>query len=152
MARKFLLPCVFFLCWQLSAKADFNYDTNCVDAYKAILSLRMNEAKALLQNEKQQDPQNGIVTLLENYVDYFTIMASESKADYERLKDNRSMRVSALEDNDSNSPFYLYSQAQVYLQWSFLKAKFGDFVSSAFDAKKARGLLNDNEEKHAGFT
>jgi len=152
MARKFLLPCLFFLCWQLTAKADFNYDTNCVNAYKAILSLKMNEARALLQNEKQQDPQNGIVTLLENYIDYFTLMASESKADYERLKDNRSMRVSALEDNDSNSPFYLYAQAQVYLQWSFLKAKFGDFVSSAFDAKKAKGLLSDNEEKHPGFT
>jgi len=152
MSRKFLLPFVFFVCWQLTAKADFNYDANCVDAYKAILALRMNEAKSLLQKEKQQDPQNGIVILLENYVDYFSIMASESKADYEHLKDNRSARISALEDNDRNSPFYLYAQAQVYLQWSFLKAKFGDFVSSAFDAKKAKGLLSDNEEKYPGFT
>jgi len=152
MARKFLLVFIFFLCWRLTAKADFNYDTNCVNAYKAILALRMNEARGWLQKEKQQDPQNGIVTLLENYVDYFSIMASESKDDYERLKDKRSARVSALEDNDRNSPFYLYAQAQVYLQWSFLKAKFGDFVSSAFDAKKARGLLTDNEEKYPGFT
>ncbi len=152
MARKILLLVFFILILKLSAKADFNYDANCVDAYKAILDLRMNDAKALLQKEKQQDPQNGIVMLLENYVDYFSIMASESKADYQRLKDNRSARVSALEDNDRNSPFYLYAQAQVYLQWSFIKAKFGDFVSSAWDAKKARGLLNDNEEKYPGFT
>ena len=141
MARKFLLPFLFFICWQLTAKADFNYDSNCVDAYKAILSLRMNEARALLQKERQQDPQNGIVILLENYVDYFSIMASESRADYERLKDNRSARVSALEDNDHNSSFCLYSQAQVYLQWSFLKAKFGDYVSSSFDAKKAQRFV-----------
>ena len=152
MARRFLLLAFFILSLTLTAKAGFNYDSNCVSAYKAILDLRINDAKALLQKEKQQDPQNGIVILLENYVDYFSLMASESKADYERLKDNRSARVSALEDNDSNSPFYLYTQAQVYLQWSFLKAKFGDFVSSAWDAKKARGLLNDNEEKFPGFT
>jgi tetratricopeptide (TPR) repeat protein len=152
MAQRFLLPYILFLCWHLSAKANFNYDGNCVAAYKAILDLRMNDARALLQKEKRQDPQNGIITLLENYADYFAVMASESKADYERLKDNRSARVSALQDNDSNSPFYLYSQAQVFLQWSFLKAKFGDFVSSAFDAKKARSLLNENEEKYPGFT
>lgn len=105
----------------------------------------------LIQKEKQQNPQNGIILLLENYVDYFSLLASENKTDYERLKDNRSTRLSALEDNDKNSPFYLYSQAQVYLQWSFLKAKFGDYVSSGFDCKKANSLLQDNNEKYPGF-
>jgi len=111
----------------------------------------MNDAKALIQKEKQQSPQNGIIPLLENYIDYFSLLASENKADYERLKDNKSVRLSALEDNDENSPFYLFSQAEICLQWSFLKAKFGDYVSSAFDAKKASGLLRDNEEKFPGF-
>jgi len=151
MIRKFLPLIIFFLTWQLTAKANFSYDANCTDAYKAILDLRMNDARSLIQKEKQQNPQNGIIILLENYVDYFSLLASENKADYERLKDQRSVRLSALEDNDSNSPFYLYSQAEIYLQWSFLKAKFGDYVSSAFDAKKANGLLHDNEDKYPGF-
>lgn len=135
-----------------AAKADFNFDSTCVKAYRAILSLKLNEGRALIEKEKQQDPKNGIIILLENYADYFSILASENKDDYARLKDNRSSRIDALEGNDSRSPWYLYSQAQVYLQWSFLKAKFGDYVSSAFDAKKARGLLNDNEQKFHGFT
>lgn len=151
MIQKFLTLIIFFLSWQLTAKANFSYDANCTNAYKAILDLRMNDARALIQKEKQQDPQNGIIILLENYVDYFSLLASENKADYERLKDLRSARLSALEDNDSNSPFYLYTQAEVYLQWSFLKAKFGDYVSSAWDAKKANGLLHDNEDKYPGF-
>jgi len=140
-----------FLAIQLAAKANFNYDANCTDAYNAILDLRMNDARSMIQKEKQQNPQNGIVILLENYVDYFSLLASENKADYERLKDVRSERLAALEGNDSNSPFYLYSQAEVYLQWSFLKAKFGDYVSSAWDAKKANSLLHDNEDKYPGF-
>ncbi|MDR3696117.1 tetratricopeptide repeat protein [Mucilaginibacter sp.] len=151
MIRKFLTLIIFFLTWQLTAKANFSYDANCTDAYKAILDLRMSDARSLIQKEKQQNPQNGIIILLENYVDYFSLLASENKADYERLKDLKSTRLSALEDNDSNSPFYLYSQAEIYLQWSFLKAKFGDYVSSGFDAKKANGLLHDNEEKYPGF-
>jgi tetratricopeptide (TPR) repeat protein len=151
MTRRFFLFFILLLCWQMQARANFVFDNNCIDAYKAILSLRINDARVLIQKEKQQEPGNGIVVLLENYIDYFSLLASESKQDYDRLGDNRSKRISALEENDSNSPFYLYSQAQVYLQWAFLKAKFGDFVSSAFDAKKARGLLNDNEEKYPNF-
>ena len=149
--RKFLLILAVALTSQFSVKAAFVFDNNCVDAYKAILDLRMNDAGALLQKEKQQNPQNGIIILLENYVDYFSLSASESRQDYDRLIDNRAARISALENCDSSSPYYLYAQAQVYLQWSFLKAQFGDFVSSAFDAKKAKGLLSDNEEKYPNF-
>jgi tetratricopeptide (TPR) repeat protein len=152
MIKKRLFLVLLFLTTQLAAKASFIYNTNCVEAYKAILSLRINEAKSLVQKEKQQNPQNGIIILLENYIDYFSLLASENKADYEKLKDNRSSRISALEDNDKNSPYYLYSQAEVYLQWSFLKAKFGDYYSSGLDAKKASGLLKDNAKKYPDFT
>jgi tetratricopeptide (TPR) repeat protein len=152
MIRTSLLFFIAFFLWQTPARANFVFDNNCTDAYKAILALRMSDARSILQKEKQQEPGNGIVTLLENYVDYYSLLASENKQDYDKLLDARSKRLSALEDNDSNSPFYLYAQGQVYLQWSFLKAKFGDFVSSAFDAKKARGLFKDNEEKYPKFT
>ncbi len=149
--KKHLLLVILISLSQLKAKANFSYDTNCIDAYKAILSLRLNDARQLIQKEKQQNPQNGITVLLDNYVDYFGLLASENKNEYEKLKDHQSNRISALEDNDSNSPFYLFSQAEVYLQWSFLKAKFGEYVSSAFDAKKAIGLLKDNAEKYPDF-
>ena len=151
MSKKYFLFFIFLLTFQLVARANFNFNPNCVEAYKAIMSLRMNEAKLLVQKEKQQNPQNGIIILLENYIDYFSLLASENKADYEKLKDNRSSRISALEDNDKNSPYYLYSQAEVYLQWSFLKAKFGDYYSSGLDAKKASGLLKDNSQKYPDF-
>ncbi len=151
MIKKYILPFLFLLTCTLSAKANFNFDANCIDAYKAILSLKMNEARLLIQKEKQQNPQNGISILLDNYVDYFSLLASENKNDYERLKDNKSTRLSALEDNDRNSPYYLFSQAEVYLQWSQLKARFGDYVSSSLDAKKAGNLLKENAAKYPDF-
>jgi tetratricopeptide (TPR) repeat protein len=151
MIKKHLLLVLLLLICQLTARANFNFDTNCVDAYKAILSLRMSEAKLLLQKERQQNPQNGIIILLDNYVDYFSLLASENKTDYEKLSGNKPARLSALEDNDKNSPFYLFSQAEVYLQWSFLKAKFGDYLSSAIDAKKASNLIKENIEKYPDF-
>jgi len=151
MAKKHLLLFFIFLTCTLTVRANFNYDGNCIEAYKAIYSFRINEAKALIQKEKQQNPQNGIIILLENYIDYFSLLASESKSDYDKLKDNRSARVSALEDNEKNSPYYLFCQAEVYLQWGLLKGKFGDYFSSSMDMKKAAGLLRENAQKYPDF-
>src|SRR6185312_2059729 len=151
MAKKYLLLFFIFLTCNLTARANFNYDGNCIEAYKAIYCLRLNEARTLIQKEKQENPENGIIILLENYIDYFSLLASESKVDYDRLKDNRSARVSALEDNDQNSPYYLFCQAEVYLQWGLLKAKFGAYFSSSMDLKKASGLLRENAQKYPDF-
>ena len=146
-----LLTALFFLTCQSTAKANFNFDANCIEAYKATFGLRINEAKLLVQKERQQNPQNGIIILLENYIDYFSLLASENKADYERLKDRKSDRISALEDNDKNSPYYLFCQAEIYLQWGQLKGRFGDYFSSSMDIKKAYNLLKENPEKYPDF-
>lgn len=151
MIKKCLPVVLLLLICRLPALADFSFDANCIDAYHAIMSMKMREARVILQKEKQQSPKNGIIVMLENYIDYFSLLASEDKNEYERLKDNRSTRISELEDNNSNSPYYRYTQAQVYLQWSFLKAKFGDYVSSGLDARKANGLVKDNIEKYPDF-
>jgi len=76
MIKKYLLVFIFFTFSGLVAKANFVYDATCIDAYKAILSLRMNEARQLIAKEKQLNPANGIVVLLENYIDYFSLRAS----------------------------------------------------------------------------
>ena len=151
MIKKHFLLLLIFIACSLSAKANFNYDTNCVDAYKAIFSLRLKDARLLIQKEKQQNPQNGIIILLENYIDYFTLLASENKADYSRLIDNEAARISALEDNDKNSPFYLFTQAEVYMQWGMLKGKFGDYMSSSLDIKRAGNLLKENAQQYPDF-
>jgi len=145
MIKKQLLPFLLLLSWGLNASANFNFNNNCSEAYKAIFSFKLGEAKALIQKEKQLNPQNGLTILLDNYVDYFSLLASESKTDYDRLKEKRSMRVSALEENEKDSPYYLFSQAEVYLQWGLIKGKFGDYFSSSMDIKKARNLLVENE-------
>src|SRR3569833_2603382 len=58
MIKKYLLVFIFFTFSGLVAKANFVYDATCIDAYKAILSLRMNEAQQLIAKKKQQNPTN----------------------------------------------------------------------------------------------
>ena len=151
MMKTLLFFSLFLLIFHLKAHANFDYNENCIVAYKAILSLKMTEAKQLLQKERQQNPQNGVIILLYNYADYFSLLSSENKTEYERLKDSKADRITLLERNDKNSPYYLFSQAEIYLQWSLLKARFGDYLSSAYDTKKAESLLKENVKKYPEF-
>jgi tetratricopeptide (TPR) repeat protein len=141
-----LMSCV------LSASASYNFDARCTGAYKAIFSLRMNDARELIALAKRADPDNGIPVLLDNYVDYLDLFITDSRIDYERLKDRKSKRIDALEGNiDENSPYYLFAQAEIYLQWGMVQGKFGDYTAAGADMRKARRLLLENADKFPDF-
>lgn len=151
MVKKAFIILVFILCNSLASKADFDFNSNCVNAYNAIFDLRLKDAEVLIKREKAQNPQNAIPVLLDNYIDFFTLLSSENKADYERLKSRRDSRLSYLSKQDRNSPYYLFAQAEVLLQWGMLKSRFQDFMSSGFDVKKADNLLSENQKKYPSF-
>ena len=48
MFKKYLLVFTLFIFSSIVARANFVYDATCIDAYKAILSLRMSEARQLI--------------------------------------------------------------------------------------------------------
>ncbi|WP_411274609.1 tetratricopeptide repeat protein [Daejeonella sp.] len=151
MIKKLFLITLLSLGLSLPSKANFDFNSNCIKAYQAIFDLRLSDAKALIQNEKRLNPGNGITILLDNYVDYFTLLASENKADYERLKSQKSARLEALENQNKNSPYYLFAQAEINLQWGMLKSRFQDYMSSGLDIKRADNLLSENATKYPSF-
>ncbi|ADY51247.1 Tetratricopeptide TPR_1 repeat-containing protein [Pseudopedobacter saltans DSM 12145] len=151
MTRKFFLLALTLLFFSFHSRANFDFNNNCKQAYQAIFDLRLQDAKSLIQQEKTQNPNNGITILLENYVDYFSLLASENKNDYERLKALKSNRISTLEKQDKSSPYYLFSQAEIYLQWGLLQSRFQDYFSSAMDIRKADKLLSNNADKFPAF-
>jgi tetratricopeptide (TPR) repeat protein len=151
MNYKSFLFILLFLGCGLTASANYTFDARCLQAYKAIFDFRLNDARELIRQEKQQYPQNGITILLDNYVDYISLLTSDNKSDYDKFASRRSERIDALEDNKENSPYYLFAQAEVYLQWGLIKGRFGDYMSSATDLKKARNLLQDNAKKYPDF-
>ncbi len=151
MIKKSLVLLLLVLGNTLVSKANFDFNSNCINAYNAIYDLRLQDATQLIQKEKSQNPQNAIPVLLENYVDFFTLLSSENKADFERLKSRRDSRLAYLTKQDRNSPYFLFAQAEVYLQWGLLKSRFQDYLSSGFDVKKADNLLNENQKKFPSF-
>lgn len=147
--RLFLVFVLLTVCGRVLANFDFN--ANCVQAYNNILGLKLKKARVLIDQEKAAHSDNAITTLLDNYYDYFTILTSDNKADFDRLKDNKGARIDLLEKEDDASPYYNFALAQVNLQWALLHNRFGENTTAGFEINKAYRLLQANARKFPNF-
>ena len=141
-----------FSCLHANAQKAFDFNANCQQAYKEITSLRLDAGLALLSQERQQNPDNLIPDLLEEYVDFFTLFFNEDPAQFDALVPKFSERLDRLEEGPENSPFYLYSRAILYMQKASVEIKFSKTWSAGWDFKKAFGLIKENRKKFPSFT
>jgi len=146
-----LFSIVFCLSLPISVFANFDFNANCLNAYKSIFELKLGNAKAYIATEKKLRPNNSIIPLLENYVDYFTLITSDSKAEFDRLKGNKSARLDQISDDDAKSPYCLYAQAEINLQWALIRGRYGEYFNAAMEIRKANGQLQENNKKFPNF-
>ncbi len=129
----------------------FDFNTNCKDAYHAVMSLQFNKATELLLNEKKQHPENAIPYFNDNYIDFLTIYINEDVNDFKYLEKNKEIRISKMKQADESSPYYLYTQAEILIQWAFARLKFEEYVNAFSEVKKAYNLLEENNKKFPSF-
>ncbi len=145
MSLRFTI-CLLFTCLLGSAQP-FDFNANCRKAYDNILALKLTEASSLLKTEKN----NAITPYLQDYLDFTGIYISDSRALYEQRIVNREPRMELLKAADKNSPWYLFTQAEVQLHWAALGIRFGDYVTSIFSIRRAYKLLEENRNKFPDF-
>ena len=148
--KKNILLLVFLLT-PFTIFANFDFNANCLKAYQSIFELKLGSARALIANEKKQHPNNSIVPLLENYVDYYYLLSTDSKTEFERLEVNKSKRLDQISADDQKSPYYRYAQAEINLQWALIRGRYGSYYAAAREIHKASNLLEDNTKKFPAF-
>jgi hypothetical protein len=121
---------VFLLLSPTAIYANFDFNANCLKAYQNIFELKLSTARQLIAAEKKIHPDNGLVPLLENYVDYFYLLTTESKTEFDKLKENKSTRLDQIADGDKSSPYYLYAQAEINLQWALIRGRYGEYFTA----------------------
>jgi tetratricopeptide (TPR) repeat protein len=136
---------------QTAAKAEFTFNKECLEAQKNILSLKLDAGATMLEIEKKAHPANAIPYFLENYIDIYRIFISEDKSEFDRLYKNKETRLAFIRKSAKTSPWFLYSQAEINLQWAFAHVKFGQYLSASLEIKKAHALLEENLKKFPDF-
>ena len=135
----------------LSSNPHFSYTPDAEQAYHLVLALRFGEAQELIDEIRKDDPNNLVVHHLENYQDIFAIFISEDEHLFRSLKDNRDERLRQLQKGDPKSPWYLYVQADIRLQWALMRLRFGELLGGFNDVSKAYQLLERNQRHFPAF-
>ncbi|MBN4049626.1 hypothetical protein JYT36_00195 [Bacteroidales bacterium AH-315-N07] len=135
----------------LSVRAEFDFNENCKTAYQKILSLKMAEASSIINDEKNRNPANLIPLYLENYSEFLRTFIDEDKSSFKKFKENCEMRLELLEGGQSNSPYYYYTQAELYLQSAIARIKFEEYISASYDFYKAYNLYSKNVTQFPDF-
>lgn len=133
------------------ATGRFEFTPKAKEAYQKVISLRFDEAQALIDQLKYEEPDNLIVYHIENYIDFFTIFINENKKEFKRLARNKDYRLKQLKKGDPNSPYYLYTQAEIKLQWALARLKFEEYFTAFNEVKSAYKQLNKNRKKFPNF-
>ena len=144
----------FIVIFFLSSNPVFsNYDmnSNMKLAYSKILNLNFTDASKIISIEKNRNPNNGLITLNENYIDFLKIIIEEDKEYYEKNRFNKNIRLNHLKKNDDKSPYHLLIQSEIYLQWAFTRIKFNQYFLAAYELQKAYSLLKKNEQLFPEF-
>jgi tetratricopeptide (TPR) repeat protein len=143
---------LIFLVNQISlCQGHFTFSPEVKKVYDKTLSLRLTEAKNLLSQIKTTDPENLMVYLVEDYIDFFTVFIHEDKDEFNKLKRNKDRRILEIRKGDKTSPYYLYSEADIRLHWALLHLRFGEYYTAFTEVNKAFKLLNSNTSKFPDF-
>ena len=121
---------ITFLLFSKDAYSNFELNNNIQNAYSNIISLNFNEAQKFLTQEKEVNPENGLIYLKENYIDFLKIIIDENQDFYDKSRINKNIRINNIKKNDQSSPYFLYSQAEINIQWAFTRIKFNQFLES----------------------
>lgn len=135
------------------ATGDFHYRfTPALEqAYHAITTLRLQEGQQLLEQVKQDDPDNLIIDYLENYIDFFTLFISEDYQDYRLRSQHLGARMERLNKGDNASAYHQFIQAEILLQWAIVRMKFEEYYTAYTEVRRAYRLLERNQRQFPSF-
>lgn len=129
----------------------FDFNNKCRIAYNTIFALKIADGRRVLEAEKKNGKENLIIPYLENYADFLEVYATDTRKSFESLYKNKEVRLTQLNAGDPSSPYYLYTQAEVNLQWAALSIKFGEYMNAIFEIRKAFKLLEENQKRYPDF-
>lgn len=152
-AKQIILILVLGFCLTNSyAQKNFDFNPACQQAYSAILSLRIADGEKIISQEKVAHPDNLIPYFLDNYADFFSLFFNEDEAEFDRKLPFKSARLDLMKLGSKDSPWTLFTQAILQLQWAAIHIKFGEKWAAGWSMKAANDLIKENQRLFPNFT
>jgi len=151
MKKLYFTLLISFLSFQNAFAERFEFTPKAKLAYEKAMTLEFQEARNLIYQVKRDDPDNMIIYLVENYIDFFTVFINEDKNEFKQLERNKDFRLKMVKKGPKDSPYYNYTQAEIKLQWALARLKFEEFFTAFNEVSSSYKLLKRNQKKFPNF-
>ncbi len=151
MRVRLALFLVISFCANSFASDQYDLNSRCLKAYQEIFKLKFEKGRVLLEEERKENPKNIFPAFIENYIDFLSIYISEEQTLFEAAEVRKNNRLEIIKNGPKDSPYYLYLQAEIHLQWASARLKFEEYVPAFFGVRKAHKLLKENMERYPDF-
>lgn len=114
-------------------------------------NLQFEKARAEIEVCKRNKKTKIQANYFSNYIDFLSVLLSHDKNKYEAYLKKSAGIFETIENLDKNSPYYLYSLAQIKFNNSILDFLFGNKLSSAWELYRSYKLFIENSKKYPLF-
>jgi hypothetical protein len=151
MLKQFLL--IFLLSLLPFARGYSQYQVNerCHEAWEALIDLRIETAKDLVNQEIQEHPKNYYAYYLAQLCDAYLIAINGSQEMYEQFNDDFEKRRAIMDDQDMESPYYLACESEMLLHMAAFGVMFGDRLSGIRKGYRSYKKIYENIKKFPDF-
>lgn len=132
-----------------SPRYDLSQDIE--EVYQLVWEMDHSGAKSAVANVKSEDPSNLLIHLVEDYIDFTRIFLGDDMSGFEQYRDDVKRRLDLIKEAGDISPYYYYSQAEIYIHWSISRTKNGEVIRAGWDINRAFKLLEKCKEKYPDF-
>jgi tetratricopeptide (TPR) repeat protein len=152
MQRLFLFFLIVFICVNSKAQKVYEFNTTCQQAYKEITQMKLSNGIALIEKAKQQNSNNLIPILLENYVDFIVLFFNEDINEFQKRYNKFDERIELLKQGPQTSPFYNFCLGTAFLQKAGVNLKFDNKSRAGWDFQVGYRYIKQNKKSFPTFT
>jgi tetratricopeptide (TPR) repeat protein len=150
---KYILACIYiFFGTLVHGQYSFQWDDRIQQINDAVTSMRIPEAKRLIQSERKIHPKNLCLDLLESHADLYELFFNESKEVFKTAYPMFSARIEKFEKAPQNSPYRDYGLGVLYLSKAAVAIRFEKNLEAAWAFRKAYFYFKDNKKNFPQFS
>lgn len=125
-------------------------DEQIKDAYYKILALKLAEGKKL-NNKIKPNFEGPLSIYSDNLADILELLLTDDLALYEERVAVEKDRLDIIAGLPDSNPYKKFLEAEIKLQWAFIKLKFGDEMSAVWNINQAYKIITQNESLFPKF-
>ena len=127
-------------------------DSEISKAYHQILALRLETGRATLnQIDNYDKTEKGFLIYALNLADILELLLNEDPELYKEKKPLEKERLTRIEELSDSDPWKQFCEAEIKLQWAFVKLKYGDELGAIWSLNQSYKAVSANSELFPSF-